>query len=34
MIVIGDAGSMMVHAHDRGIDHLLRKSMTLRYGLT
>jgi hypothetical protein len=28
MIVVRDTGSMLVHAHDRGIDHLHRRIMT------
>src|SRR5438034_5805611 len=28
MIVVGDAGSVLVHADDRGIDHLHRRIMT------
>ena len=28
LIVVGDAGSMLVHSHDRGIDHLHRSVMT------
>jgi hypothetical protein len=28
MIVVGDAGSMLVHADDRGIDHLHRRVTT------
>ena len=28
MIVVGDAGSMLVHADDRGIDHSHRRVMT------
>jgi hypothetical protein len=28
MIVVRDAGSVLVHAHDGGIDHLHRRIMT------
>jgi hypothetical protein len=28
LIVVGDAGSVLVHSHDRGIDHLHRRVMT------
>jgi hypothetical protein len=28
MIVVRDAGSVLVHAHNRGIDHLHRRIMT------
>jgi hypothetical protein len=28
VIVVGDAGSVLVHAHDGGIDHLHRRVMT------
>jgi len=28
MIVVRDAGSVLVHAYDRGIDHLSRRVMT------
>jgi hypothetical protein len=28
MIVVRDTGSMLVNAHDRGIDHLHRRIMT------
>jgi hypothetical protein len=37
MIVVDDAGSTLVHSHDRDIDHVHRrprKNMTLRHGLT
>jgi len=28
LIVVRDTGSVLVHAHDRGIDHLHRRVMT------
>jgi hypothetical protein len=28
LIIVRDAGSVLVHAHDRGVDHLHRRVMT------